>query len=365
MKAILFGTMGLWKKGMDIVNSFHPQFELIGFCTPEQSSLTQTNDLVYSLEAMRDAYLDRKIGAVIIIDGSQQKWIRVFGAQGIDRIYAIPSKYLVMEEIPSEKQIDTLHSAEELLPELSQLEMHLADHCNLNCKGCSHFSNLVPEPVFADYEQFQKDIKRLTELFDNIRAFFFLGGEPLLNQEAARFLYSAREAFPYTMLNLVSNGLLVMKMNDSLIRAMRETGCELSISNYDCLETEKIELFLQERGIGYDLRQGKGSFIKYLNTKGDGNEEVYQRCGRKYCTFLRNGRIAACAQPFTIKYFNQYFQEHFSDEGSISLYEKGMDGRKLLEYLEKPMDACRFCTFDKEYEWIGGGKIQMTDWCVE
>ena len=36
------------------------------------------------------------------------------------------------------------------------LHLHLADHCNLDCRGCDNFSPLAPE-VFADTEVFEKD----------------------------------------------------------------------------------------------------------------------------------------------------------------------------------------------------------------
>ena len=36
-------------------------------------------------------------------------------------------------------------------------EYHLNDHCNLNCKGCDHFSPLAEEK-FTNYEQFEKDM---------------------------------------------------------------------------------------------------------------------------------------------------------------------------------------------------------------
>lgn len=75
------------------------------------------------------------------------------------------------------------------LPELMQIEFHLADHCNLNCKGCTHFSNLVKEPVLADYEQFRQDLRRLSGLFSNIYEIFLLGGEPLLNPDAGNFIW--------------------------------------------------------------------------------------------------------------------------------------------------------------------------------
>lgn len=364
MKALLFGNMFLWKKGMDIVNLYHQEFELMGFSTVEENELTKSNPVVYSFEKLKELYVQKTIDAVILVDGSQHVLIRLLKENGILNLFAIPSKFLEMDMINEDFQKGSLRKVEDLAPELSQLEMHLADHCNLNCRGCSHFSNLVQKPVFANYNQFTKDLERLAELFDNIRAFFFLGGEPLLNHDVAKYLYFVREIFPYTLLHLVSNGLLVLSMQDELIQAMKETNCRLSISNYDCLDAERIQSFLEEKGITFDLRNGKEVFTRYLNPRGDGDKGVFEKCGRRFCTFLQNGRIASCGQPFNIKYFNEYFHVNFSEEGSISLYDKDIDGKKILMHLEKAMGACNFCTYDETFTWISGGTPEMSDWCV-
>ena len=43
------------------------------------------------------------------------------------------------------------------------LEVNLADHCNLSCQCCDHFSPLATE-TFYDFEQYKKDIQRLAKL---------------------------------------------------------------------------------------------------------------------------------------------------------------------------------------------------------
>lgn len=50
--------------------------------------------------------------------------------------------------------------------ELFLLEVNLADHCNLNCQCCDHFSPLA-EPTFMDFNQYVRDINRLAELTDH------------------------------------------------------------------------------------------------------------------------------------------------------------------------------------------------------
>lgn len=41
----------------------------------------------------------------------------------------------------------------------------IVDHCNLNCKGCGHFSPLAPKS-FLDIETFENDLRRLNELLN-------------------------------------------------------------------------------------------------------------------------------------------------------------------------------------------------------
>ena len=66
-------------------------------------------------------------------------------------------------------------------PVLGYLEFDVSGHCNLRCKGCSHYSNLTKEPVWGDLERFREHLVRLREVFDHIEVFRLVGGEPFLN----------------------------------------------------------------------------------------------------------------------------------------------------------------------------------------
>jgi molybdenum cofactor biosynthesis enzyme MoaA len=76
-------------------------------------------------------------------------------------------------------------------PELKYLELHLTDHCNLNCKGCGHYSPIAQEN-FASFVEFKKDMLRLGHLFRNIQIIRLMGGEPLLHPDVAFFLLKTR-----------------------------------------------------------------------------------------------------------------------------------------------------------------------------
>ena len=59
------------------------------------------------------------------------------------------------------------------------IEMHIVDHCNLNCKGCAHFSNICNNNML-DIDKYSKDLDKISRHF-NVYYFRLLGGEPLLH----------------------------------------------------------------------------------------------------------------------------------------------------------------------------------------
>lgn len=76
---------------------------------------------------------------------------------------------------------------------LIHLDVHVTDHCNLNCKGCTHFAPLVEQEVFKDPDQVGKDLRELAKKFV-IKKIHLLGGEPLLHPRVNEFVKNAREA---------------------------------------------------------------------------------------------------------------------------------------------------------------------------
>jgi ABC-2 type transport system ATP-binding protein len=74
-----------------------------------------------------------------------------------------------------------------------QCEVHLVEHCNLNCKGCYHFSPLAKEE-FLFLTEWEKDCKQLSTLFkDRIGHISLMGGEPLLHPDICEFMRITRE----------------------------------------------------------------------------------------------------------------------------------------------------------------------------
>lgn len=366
MKLILFGDIEHWEPAVTLMTNYRPDITIAGLCALNLENCRDFN-AIYTLREVVKLYQAEQIDGIINLQGENPYYFNLLKQLGIAEIYMIPHTLYCRQALGENLTGDAIvYSCRETLPELMQLEVHLADHCNLNCKGCSHFSNLVPSPVFADKEQFERDVRQLTHYFSQIHNFFLLGGEPLLNPDIPDYINILRSAFPYTNIILVTNGLLLPSLSEKLLHIFRENRVHISISDYSILDREKIIALVQKYALSAEFREGKNCFSKYLNPKGDSNKMViFHDCIRKNCTFLARGKIAACCQPFTVHYFNDYFGEHLPEDEGIDLYEEGLDGWEIQNRLITPLESCRFCAPDIPFDWeVSGHPFQKEDWCV-
>ena len=247
-------------------------------------------------------------------------------------------------------------------PVLYLLEYHITQHCNMNCKSCFHFSNLVKEVEFGDFEQYIRDLKQLSTLFSNIKNIHLMGGEPLLNPELPQFIYVTRHMLPKATIHILTNGILIPKMSEDLLEAIKACNIQIRVSIYKPMIEKRAQIadFLANHRIKHWVSDPYLHFAKYINPDGDSNpRKAVSGCPASRCTFLSNGRIARCALPFNIEYFNQHFEKDIDmTKDHIDIYDEQLDGFKVKQRLLKPMDACRYC---KKVEWIPWEQSQKRD----
>lgn len=367
MNFILFGDITNWNLSIKILNTYRPDITIIGLSALDLGEFASSN-VTYTLKEAVALYQNKQIDGIINIQRENPYYFKLLEELGIQNLYVIPHTLYRKLELGEDISKDSIiYHYREVLPELMQLEFHLADHCNLNCKGCSHFSNLVSTPVFPDAEQFQRDLIQLSKYFSHIHDFYLLGGEPLLNPDIETYITSVRNAFPYTQIIIVTNGILLQTLNYKLIQCIKAHHVHISISDYTCLDREKIITFIRKHKLSADLREGKECFSKYLNPKGNSNKnEVFSNCIRRNCTYLAKGKIAACCQPFVIHYFNQYFKENIPENEGINLYEPNLNGWEIQKRLITPMESCRYCSADVPFDWAPSkAPYSKEDWCVD
>ncbi|MCL2015863.1 MAG: radical SAM protein [Defluviitaleaceae bacterium] len=244
-------------------------------------------------------------------------------------------------------------------PVLYLLEYHVADHCNLNCAGCFHFSNLAKTQDFPSLVEFRRDLARLAELYANIRTIRLMGGEPLLNPQAAEFIAAAKSAFPRARVHLLTNGLLFGKLDGELLAAVKAHDVEVQVSLYKPLVPLKSAMLrhFRRHGIRHSISPPITKFAQYINTAGDSvPAESVRQCPASRCTFLGGGKIARCPLPFNIGYFTAFSGEKIDmSHEKIDIYDQHLDGFILKKRLNQPMESCRYCGKLRWFEWRQDG----------
>ena len=236
---------------------------------------------------------------------------------------------------------------------LSYLEFHVADHCNLNCKACEHYSGLVKEEVFPVFSKFSKDFIRLHEMIDDIGVLRILGGEPLLNKEINSYMKLSRNLYPKARIYVVTNGMLLKTMPEEFYETLHACDIMLSISFYPPLEKKMpdITAYLDERKVAYLLTPLNTEFGKKQLLQPQPDDETiraFYNCSQKMCNNFYDGKIAACFLPFTTKYFNRTFGKDLPEDGAIDIYDPTLSTRKLKEQLMLPFLRCRYCSTETE-----------------
>lgn len=247
-------------------------------------------------------------------------------------------------------------------PELDYVEIHLADHCNMNCAGCTHYSPYL-EKRLVDVESVRRDFARLKEMFANVRRVRLMGGEPLLHPEVAAFMQIVREAFPRSHVTLTTNGILLAKQGADFWEACRRWRIGIDFTVYPPMakrEEEIRELCRTER---VPLRvTPNGAFLAKLDPKGGQPMKAAFRACRKgnYCPILRDGRVYHCAEACYAGAYNRVAGTRIPVEMGMELASHS--GREVLEYLMCPVFACSHCSpRHRVFEWHNTG-TRPEDW---
>jgi MoaA/NifB/PqqE/SkfB family radical SAM enzyme len=248
-------------------------------------------------------------------------------------------------------------------------EVHLADHCNLNCSCCSHFSPIAEE-CFLNVDDYKKDceqIARITKKY--VYRIHLMGGEPLLHKNIVEIIEITRSNFEKSTIAIVTNGILLDKMDAKFWNACKQYNAMIFLTLYPVnLNMKKIyEQALQygvaigNFGTGYKMKFRKDT----LDEKGIQNKKhSYRKC-KALCPQLYKGKFYMCQKPAYVKYINKYFSSEFvvSPEDYIDIYQTNTI-KTLWKYLRKPIPFCRYCNkdaTDRNITWCKSKK-EISEW---
>lgn len=252
-------------------------------------------------------------------------------------------------------------------PILRSLETNIVDDCNLNCRGCSHFSNLFEHGARVPYEVFCKDLKQVADKA-YVHQLNLLGGEAILNERIVEYMDYARKLLPYSEIELISNGLLIPKQTEEFFECCKKNDITISISGYKptLRIKDKIRNILEKHHIVYIFREDVNEFGKNIDIDGKADRyEAVKKCRENKCHFLREGKIYKCPFEALGNVFFEHFGLNIRFDGGTNIYDDKLDWRKFIDKLyNEPIDACRYCGNEVKIEWGVTSNPILEDWTI-
>ena len=235
------------------------------------------------------------------------------------------------------------------------LNIHLTDHCNLKCKGCSHFA-----PIADEYYISKEALEiTLSNVFSNVKTVFnelcLMGGEPLLHPKLVELLNTSRRYCPNIPITLVTNGLLLISQDESIWEACRKNDVIIQITCYPIpCDYEAIIEYVKKQNVKVkiyvDRRDGK--FRKDTLEISGSNQPVYNyakcRIGGLYPQ-IRDFKLYRCATAANINILNKKFRTEFKhDKRDFLTLTEMIDDECVRDFLFSASPFCRYCNLEKQ-----------------
>jgi hypothetical protein len=253
--------------------------------------------------------------------------------------------------------------AKQLTPRVKSemtFEISLADHCNISCQMCDHYSQLS-EKWFADIDVFERDMIQMGKIFGNeIGAITLIGGEPLLHPDIIKCIEITRREFPTGEIIVLTNGILLPKLenspNGNIFEVIKKNDIHITVTvypinfDYAALEKKAAEYGVSV-GISSDIHAKQNTKITKISDKH--TMDLSGGCGGKYCVAclyfnkfnaLKDGRYYMCPVSAHINIFNNAFDKNLplAESDSLDIY-KVKDWTELAQFGSKAVPFCSYC----------------------
>jgi len=247
------------------------------------------------------------------------------------------------------------------IPVVYKINFSILAHCNLNCKGCSHFApiaskHIVPADIVRD------DLNQVAKLTEgSVTLLHIFGGEPLLHPNFKQIIKDARNAFPNAKIKVLTNGVLLPSQDESFWVACHDTGVELNVTKYPInLDFEKLEQTALDYNVEYTYFSKSGEVEKTLQKypldvlgTQDPRKNFLNCCLSHNCNVVREGRLYYCPVIANSAFFNKRFGTNMIlDKRDYLEIDKIDSYDQLLTFLASPKPFCRYCDTKKMKEDI-------------
>lgn len=232
-----------------------------------------------------------------------------------------------------------------------RIEFNLTDHCNLNCKGCTHYASIAPE-TYTPVEQLESDMRHLSSIrgHRSIRQVYLLGGEPLLYPHINEAITLARQLFPWAEISIFTNGLRLPRMDSLFWELCRQNDITLAVTRYPIdFDYDNVMDLCRREGVRVTQFGDRGEQDSFFKVRLDPLKRQNRwlsnfRCYSFGCLTVTDGKLFPCPQSACIQNLNRRFGYEFRWESGDYLNVSDItDAGQILRLRNRPVPFCSYC----------------------
>lgn len=250
-----------------------------------------------------------------------------------------------------------------------RLEFVVTDYCNLNCRGCTHYSPLAPRE-FEQLERLSLSMKQLAGICGSkVKSAYLIGGETLLYPHLIEAMEALRKYFTTQKLYIFTNGLALPKMSGEFFDTARRLDFIVAVTRYPIkFDYDKVLNDLRTRRVKTEVfgdRSMADSFFRFaLDPKGRQNARLsHFKCYNRGCMSIVGDRLYPCSISACVGHLNKAhgmaFEHHDKDYLRIPDIESFSQIRRLRE---KPVPFCRYCIYPVDTVRYAPSKHGKEEW---
>ncbi len=180
--------------------------------------------------------------------------------------------------------------------------------CNLNCKHCLNFNDLLKDPQHVTFEVYKDHIDTIFSKFDYLYSLHFTGGEPMLVKDLPRFIRYLLDNYKDRIFEffVISNATIMP--TEETLSAVKEINGSFLLDDYSATvpnsKLEEIERVLKVKKVDYSVNKVESWYdLDFENTDNSNFSEEELECYKDSCNsclheFAEKRIYACCYQQY-------------------------------------------------------------------
>lgn len=250
-----------------------------------------------------------------------------------------------------------------------RLEFVVTDYCNLNCKGCTHYSSLAAKE-FADLDLLKHNMAHLAKVcLSKAASAYLIGGETLLYPHLIEAMEAMRDSFASQKLYIFTNGISLPKMSDEFWQTASRLNFIVAITRYPIkFDYDAAIELCRKHGVETEVfgdRSLQESFFKFkLDPEKKQNPLIsHFKCYNRGCLSIIGTRLYPCSISGCVGHLNKACGTDFRHlPGDFLEIDSITSVNQILKLRNSPAPFCGYCVLPPETVAYGPSKRNADEW---